>query len=328
MSTTDLGTPTPATPGVDIPASGTVETPTRRRRRRGHLDNGQQAPGVVESAVTLVVLLVCCLAVVIPFLGIISTSLSSAQHLNQSGGFVLWPDGLNLDAYRSVLSGGVVTRALLVSVGVTTVGTILSLAVSAMMAYGLSRPGSFGHRPILMLVLFSLLFSPGMIPLYLTVKQVGLLNSYWSLILPGLVSAFNIIVLRSFFMNIPQELFESARLDGASDWSIFTRVVLPLSKPVLAVIGLFYAVGYWNAFFGALIYLSDQSKWPLTLVMRTYVLDNNQLSGGDLGGVEALPPQPALQMAMLLVAIAPILFVYPFLQKHFASGMLTGAVKG
>jgi len=293
------------------------------------LDNGQQVPGLRERLLTGLVLFACCAAVIIPFVGIISTSLSSAGHINRSGGFVLWPDGFNLDAYRSVLSGGVVTRALLVSIGITTVGTALSLAVSAMMAYGLSRPGSFGHKPILMVVLFSLLFSPGLIPSYLTVKQVGLLNSYWALILPGLVSAFNIIVLRAFFMNIPQDLFESARLDGASDWSIFARVVLPLSKAVLAVIGLFYAVGYWNAFFGALIYLSDQGKWPLTLVMRTYVLDNAQLSGGDLGaGVDALPPQPALQMAMLLIAVAPILCVYPFLQKHFTTGMLTGAVKG
>lgn len=293
------------------------------------LENGQQAPVLGERILTGLVLFLCCAGVVIPFLGIVSTSLSSAAHINQSGGFVLWPDGFNLDAYRSVLSGGVVTRALMVSIGIATVGTLLSLAASAMMAYGLSRPGSFGHKPILMILLFSLLFSPGLIPSYLTVKQVGLLNSYWALILPGLVSAFNIIVLRAFFMNIPQELFESARIDGASDWAVFIRIVLPLSKAVLAVIGLFYAVGYWNAFFGALIYLSDQAKWPLTLVMRTYVLDNAQLSGGDLGaGLDALPPQPALQMAMLLIAVAPILFVYPFLQKHFTSGMLTGAVKG
>lgn len=300
-----------------------------RRSAAARLENGQLAPRGAERLLTAVVLLVCCLVVVVPFWGIISTSLSSSGHLNQHGGFVLWPDGFNIGAYRSVLSGGVVTRALMVSIGITAVGTILSLTVSAMMAYGLSRPGSVGHRPILLLVLFSLLFSPGLIPLYLTVKQVGLLDSYWSLILPGLVSAFNVIVLRSFFMNIPSELFESARIDGASDWGIFVRMVLPLSKPVLAVIGLFYAVGYWNSFFNALIYLSDQGKWPLTLVMRTYVLDNAQLAGGDLGaGVDALPPQPALQMAMLLIAIAPILVVYPFLQKHFTTGMLTGAVKG
>lgn len=312
----------------DVPAHIKPKARSGGRTRRPSLENGQQAPSGAERLLIGLVLTICSAAVAVPFLGIISTSLSSAKHLDQAGGFTLWPDGFHIGAYVSVLSGGVVTRALFVSIGVTTVGTLLSLIVSSMMAFGLSRPASFGHKPILMIVLFSLLFTPGLIPLYLTVKQVGLLNSYWSLILPGLVSAFNIIVLRSFFMNIPKELFESARIDGASDWHIFTRLVLPLSKPVLAVIGLFYAVGYWNAFFGALLYLSDQSKWPLTLVMRTYVLDNAQLSQADLSAVNVLPPQPALQMAMLVIAIFPILCIYPFMQKHFTTGMLTGAVKG
>lgn len=291
--------------------------------------HGQQRPGPGETILTAVVLLVCCAAVVVPFVGIIATSLSTADHINRAGGtFVLWPDGVSLDAYRAVLSGGVVLRALLVSIGVTLVGTALSVVVSAMLAYALSRPSSFGHRPMLLLVLFSLLFSPGLIPLYLTVKEVGLINSYWSLILPGVVSAFNVIVLRAFFMNIPSEVIESARIDGAGDFGIFTRIVLPLSRAVLAVIGLFYAVGYWNAFFNALIYLQDQTKWPLTLVMRTYVLQNAQFAQGELGASDVLAPQPALQMAILVIAILPILLVYPFLQRHFTAGMLTGAVKG
>ncbi len=313
---------------TDISALAKPTARSGRDKRRPTLENGQEAPSGAERLLFGLVLAICCAAVVVPFLGIVSTSLSTGEHLDQAGGFTLWPDGFNVGAYASVLSGGVVTRALFVSIGVTTVGTLLSVVVSSMMAFGLSRPGSFGHRTILMILLFSLLFTPGLIPLYLTVKQVGLLNSYWSLILPGLISAFNVIVLRSFFMNIPNELFESARIDGASDWHIFTRLVLPLSKAVLSVIGLFYAVGYWNAFFGALLYLSDQSKWPLTLVMRTYVLDNAQLSQAELSAAGALPPQPALQMAMLIIAIFPILCVYPFMQKHFTTGMLTGAVKG
>ena len=291
--------------------------------------NGQEPPGPGEKLLTAVVLIVACAAVIVPFIGIISTSLSSADHINRAGGsFVLWPDGFSLDSYRAVLSGGVVLRALMVSIGITTVGTLLSVTVSALLAYALSRPGSFGHRPMLLLLLFSLLFSPGLIPLYLTVKEVGLINSYWSLILPGLVSAFNVIVLRAFFMNIPGEVIESARIDGAGDLRIFLSIVLPLSKAVLAVIGLFYAVGYWNSFFNALIYLQDQTKWPLTLVMRTYVLQNAQFAAGELGAADVLAPQPALQMAILVIAIAPILFVYPFLQRHFTAGMLTGAVKG
>lgn len=290
--------------------------------------NGQPAPGRGETLLQVIVLGICCLTVLVPFLGIVSTSLSTGEHLDRSGGFVLWPDGIHLEAYRSVLAGGVVARSLLVSIGVTTIGTLCSLATSAMLAYGLSRPGSFGNRPILLIVLFSLLFSPGLIPLYLTVKQLGLINSWWALILPSLISAFNVIVLRAFFMNIPTELIESARIDGAGDLRIFTSVVLPLSKAVLAVIGLFYAVGYWNAFFNALLYLQDQSKWPLTLVMRTYVLQGNQLAASDMAAIDAVAPQPALQMAILVIAVVPILIVYPFLQKHFTAGMLTGAVKG
>ena len=299
---------------------------TGRRKRRGL----RARPGVVETLLKVVVLAVACLAVVIPFLGIVSTSLSSKEHLDQAGGFVLWPGGVSFGAYRTVLSGGVVTRALLVSIGVTLVGTLLSLLVTAMLAYGLSRPGSFGSRPALLIVLFSLLFSPGLIPVYLTVRGLGLIDTYAALILPGLVGGFNVIVLRSFFVSIPAEVLESARIDGAGDWQIFTRIVAPLSKAVLAVIGLFYGVGYWNSFFNALLYLNDQSRWPLPLVLRTYVLNNTQLSGSDLAaaGTDVLPAQPALQMAMLLIAIIPILIVYPFLQRHFTKGVITGAVKG
>ena len=308
-------------PAAETPSDG---RPPRRRRT-----SGLNRPSVPESVLKLVVLGVAVLAVAVPFLGIVSTSLSSKAHLDEKGGFVLWPDAVNLDAYRSVLSGGVVTRALLVSVGVTAVGTLLSLLVTSMLAYGLSRPGSFGSRPALLLVLVSLLFSPGLLPVYLTVRGLGLIDTYAALILPVLVSGFNVIVLRSFFMGIPAEVLESARIDGAGDWQIFTRIVAPLSKAVLAVIGLFYGVGYWNAFFGALIYLNDQSRWPLTLVLRTYVLNNTQLSAGDLSaGAETLPAQPALQMAMLLISIVPILLVYPFLQRHFTKGVITGAVKG
>ncbi|HEY0239679.1 MAG TPA: carbohydrate ABC transporter permease [Friedmanniella sp.] len=287
-------------------------------------------PGLPESLLKLAVLGVAVLAVVVPFVGIASTSLSSKAHLDTHGGFVLWPGGVSLDAYRTVLSGGVVSRALLVSIGVTSVGTLLSLLVTSMLAYGLSRPGSFGSRPALLVVLFSLLFSPGLIPVYLTVRGFGLIDTYAALILPGLVGGFNVIVLRSFFVNIPAEVLESARIDGAGDWQIFTRIVAPLSKAVLAVIGLFYGVGYWNAFFNALLYLNDQSRWPLPLVLRTYVLNNTELSAGDLAaaGAQALPAQPALQMAMLLVAVVPVLVVYPFLQRHFTKGVITGAVKG
>ncbi|MEV4265789.1 carbohydrate ABC transporter permease [Kribbella sp. NPDC049584] len=291
------------------------------------IDDG---PAMSSRVLKTLVLVVCCAVVVIPFLGVISTSIASQQHVTNSGGFVLWPDALHLDAYKAIFNGGVVQRALLVSVVIAVGGTLISLAGSTMLAYSLSRPGSFGQRPILMIVLFSILFSPGLIPNYLVVKQFGLLDSLFALILPTAISGFNVIVLRSFFMGIPDSVLDSARIDGAGDFRIFWSIVLPLSRAVLAVVGLFYAVGYWNAFFNAMLYISDTAKWPLQLVLRTYVINNTELSSGDLGGAAAdqLPPQESIQMAILVVSLVPILIVYPFLQRHFAKGMLTGAVKG
>jgi multiple sugar transport system permease protein/putative aldouronate transport system permease protein len=289
-----------------------------------------EGPAMSSRVLKTLVLVVCCAVVVIPFLGVISTSIASQQHVTNSGGFVLWPDALHLDAYKAIFNGGVVQRALLVSVVIALGGTLISLAGSTMLAYSLSRPGSFGQRPILMIVLFSILFSPGLIPNYLVVKQFGLLDSLFALILPTAISGFNVIVLRSFFMGIPDSVLDSARIDGAGDFRIFWSIVLPLSRAVLAVVGLFYAVGYWNAFFNAMLYISDTAKWPLQLVLRTYVINNTELSSGDLGGAAAdqLPPQESIQMAILVVSLVPILIVYPFLQRHFAKGMLTGAVKG
>ncbi|MGX7673525.1 carbohydrate ABC transporter permease [Plantactinospora sp. DSM 117369] len=276
-----------------------------------------------------VVLAVCCAAVVVPFLGIVSTSLATHEQITRDGGFVLVPDEVSFAAYAAILSGGVVTRATLVSLFVTVAGTALSMATTILLAYGLSRPRSVAHRPLLMVVLFALLFAPGIIPSYLVVKSLGLLDSYWALILPVAVNAFNVIILRAFFMDLPREVIDSARIDGAGDPAILFRIVLPLSKAVLAVIGLFYAVAYWNAFFSALLYLNDTAKWPLQLVLRTYVVNQTQLGVDQLGSAgAALPPQEAIQMAILVLSIVPVLVVYPFVQRHFTKGVLIGAVKG
>ncbi|MFC4036606.1 carbohydrate ABC transporter permease [Streptomyces polygonati] len=286
-------------------------------------------PTPLGRTVKTVILTVCCAAVLIPFAGIFATSLADRAEITRSGGFVLLPHGAHFAAYQAVLSGGVVTRALVVSLLVTAVGTVLSLVSTALLAYGLSRTDSVGHRPLLMTVLFALLFAPGIIPSYLVVKQFGLLDSYWSLILPAMVNAFNVVIVRAFFMELPRELLDSARIDGAGDWTVLWRIVLPLSRAVLAVVGLFYAVGYWNSFFGALLYLNDTSKWPLQLVLRTYVVNNTALGVDQIGaGGSSLPPQTAIQMAILVISIVPVLVVYPFVQRHFSKGVLTGAVKG
>jgi multiple sugar transport system permease protein/putative aldouronate transport system permease protein len=264
-----------------------------------------------------------------PFVAIVSTSLASREQITRSGGLVFLPDQVSFSAYQAILSGGVVTRATLVSLFVTLTGTALSLAATALLAYGLSRSGSFAHTPFLMIILFALLFTPGIIPSYLMVKSLGLLDTYWALILPVMINAFNVIVLRAFFMELPSEVIDSARIDGAGDFTILWRIVLPLSKAALAVIGLFYAVGYWNAFFSALLYLNDTAKWPLQLVLRTYVVNQSQVGVDQLGAVgEDIPPQEAIQMAILVLSIIPILVVYPFVQRHFTKGVLIGAVKG
>jgi multiple sugar transport system permease protein/putative aldouronate transport system permease protein len=287
---------------------------------------GSSPPSRAARAAKGVLLAVLCGIVAVPFLGVVSTSLADQKQVTRSGGFVLIPDRVTLRAYATIFNGGVVTRAVLISLFVTVVGTALSLLCTTTLAYGLSRPGSVAHKPMLMLVLGALLFAPGIIPSYLIVKQLGLLNSYWSLIVPSAVNAFNVIVMRAFFLELPVELTESARIDGAGDLTILRRIVLPLSKAVIAVIGLFYAVGYWNAFFNALLYINDNDKWALQLVLRTYVVNNSQLGG--YAGTEAIPPQQSLQMAILVISVVPILLVYPFLQRHFTKGVLTGAVKG
>lgn len=289
-----------------------------------------ERPNILVQAAKFVALLISAALVIIPFWSVFATSLANARTLDASaGGMVLWPGrGFSLAAYKAILSGGVVTRALLVSVGITIIGTLLSLAATAGLAYWLSRSRSFLAKPVLMLVLGAVLFSPGLIPSYLLVKQLNLLDSWWSLILPVLVNAFNVIVMRAFFQELPQELFESAAIDGASSLTILTRIVLPLSKAVLAVIGLFYAVAYWNAFFNALIYIQTDSKWPMALVLRTYVVNQTNIGGEQIGTTAGLPPQLAMEMAILVIAILPIMIVYPFIQRHFAKGVMIGAVKG
>ncbi|WP_052852619.1 carbohydrate ABC transporter permease [Streptomyces avicenniae] len=275
------------------------------------------------------VLLACCLLVIIPFLSVVSTSLADAQQVNSTGGYVLWPDNPSLDAYRAILNGGTVSRAMTVSVGVTLVGTLLSLAATASLAYGLSRPGSFGHRPVLLLLILSMLFVPGVIPSYLLVKELGLINSYWALILPMMINAFNVIVLRSFFMSVPRELLDSARIDGAGELQTLWRVVIPLSKASLAVVGLFYAVSYWNSFFQAMLYMNESAKWPMQLVLRTYVVNNATIGAGEASAAgAALPPSYALQAAILVLSVVPVALIFPFLQRHMNKGVMLGAVKG
>lgn len=285
-----------------------------------------EKPGPIEQAVKVAALVVVVLLVVYPFWTVIATSLADQADIARQGGLVLWPTRPSFDAYRILLNGGVVTDALVISIGITVVGTLANLVMTISFAYALSRPTVVGHKPMLLIALFTMLFSAGIIPNFLLVKSLGMQNSYAALIVPGLISAFNLVVMRNFFMAIPEELVDSARIDGAGDLRILWTITLPLSKAVIAVIGLFYAVEHWNSFFGAMIYLNDTAKWPLSLVLRAYVLQGQEATADQT--LESLPPDQSVQMAVVVLALVPILIVYPFLQKYFAKGVLTGAVKG
>ncbi|MEU3605595.1 carbohydrate ABC transporter permease [Streptomyces sp. NPDC035033] len=273
-------------------------------------------------------LVLACLAVLFPLWIVVVTSLSTKQAITEAGGLVIVPGDLTLIAYRELLGGGQVTRAVLVSLGVTLAGTLFSTTVSVLCAYGLSRPGSVGHRFILFTLMGTMFFGAGLIPTYLLVQTLGLTDTYLALILPSAVSVFNILVLRAFFMGISPELVDSARIDGAGDLRILWTIVMPLSRAVIAVITLFYAVGYWSAWFNASLYLNDQTMMPLQNVLIQLAQKQEipvglgqAVKAGNLSGL-------AVQMAVMVLALLPVAVLSPFVQKHFKKGMLTGAVKG
>ncbi|MFJ2829325.1 carbohydrate ABC transporter permease [Streptomyces sp. NPDC087263] len=288
----------------------------------------QGKPKPIALVLKGLALVLIAAVVIFPFLTVVSTSLATKKQIDANGGYVLWPTSVSFAAYRQIFDGTGVARSIVVSVGVTGVGTAFSLVCTVLAAYGLSRRGAIFQRGLLSFVLITLLFAPGMIPVYLMVKQLGMLDTYWALIIPGAVSAFNIVIVRGFIQAIPQELFDAARMDGAGEWRIFASIVLPLSKAVIAVVGLFIAVGYWNNYFDPLLYLNDSNKWPLQLVMRNFVLASSVATTSQNTAVQDLPPAQAMQMALVVVATLPILCAYPFLSKHMSKGMLTGAIKG
>ncbi|GAA1077726.1 MULTISPECIES: carbohydrate ABC transporter permease [Kitasatospora] len=299
-----------------------------RPSRPGARPAWEEEAGPVGKGLKGLTLSGICLLVLGPLWVVVVTSLSDAATVTDAGGLVVVPGHLTVRAYAEVLSGGAVTRAVLVSTGITLVGTAVSMTVSVLAAYGLSRPGSFAHRPILAMMMITMFFGAGLIPSYLLIQNLGLMDSYWSLILPGCVSVFNLLVLRSFFMGTAPELVDAARIDGAGEWRILWQVVLPLSRAVVAVISLFYAVGYWSSWFNASLYLNDQSRYPLQNVLNSFVLRHQAPTGMSQAINTGAVPGLSVQMAVMVIALVPVVCVYPFVQKHFQKGMLIGAVKG
>jgi putative aldouronate transport system permease protein len=274
-------------------------------------------------------MVILAVLMIFPFLYILSTSFASFQDTTANGILVI-PQHPTLEGYKWLWNGGVILPAFGVSVIVTAAATLIGVLLTAALAYGLSLRGMPGSKFFLWVVILTMLISAGLIPNYLLVRQLNLLDTLWALILPGVMSGFNVIVMRQFFMNIPQELIDCAHIDGANDWQVLWHVVMPLSKAVVAVIALFTAVAQWNSFFKAILYLSDSRLYPLSLIVRMLVLQGqtptDQMS--NLSTNAAPPPELALQMAAVVVTTVPILLIYPFLQKHFTKGVLTGSIKG
>jgi putative aldouronate transport system permease protein len=268
------------------------------------------------------------LLTVVPFLYMVLGSFAAPEEYAKQG-IVLIPTQFSLSAYTYIFSTDTIMRSLLNTVIITIAGTFINIVFTSLMAYPLSRKELLGRRPVMLLIIFSMLFSGGMIPTFLIVKALGLTNTLWSLLLPGAISAFNLIILKNFFQQMPEGLEESAKIDGCNDMMILFRIILPLSMPAIATFSLFYAVGHWNSFFSAILYINDTTKWPIQVLLRQVVIMSEGGIGDSSQVNEAIAlPHQSLKMAVITVSTLPILIVYPFLQKHFAKGVLLGSVKG
>jgi len=309
--------------------------PARRRRATPARPTWEERPTALGQAVKGLALAVVVGLVLFPLYTVVITSVSTQASIDRAGGLVVVPEGLTLRPYRDMLGGGTVSRALVIGLLLTLAGSVVSLVVSVLCAYGLSRKGSFGHRTLLMTLLVTMFFSGGIIPSFVVVANLfhGY-DQYWALVLPSAVSVFNILVMRAFYQGTATDLIDAARLDGAGDWRILWSVVLPTSRAVTAVMALFYGVGYWNNWFNVLLYMpADSERWPIQYVLYQYVSQGAKMPGVATAitgaAVDATQVAPlSLQMAMLVITLVPIVIVYPFVQRHFTKGMLTGAIKG
>ncbi|MFC0473307.1 carbohydrate ABC transporter permease [Halalkalibacter kiskunsagensis] len=281
----------------------------------------------IFNITNITLLSIVALLCVLPFIHVVASSFTTSAELAEKK-FVLFPTVFSLDAYRYIFSTDTVFKALLVSIGVTVGGTIWSMLLSTLTAYGLSRKDLVGRRFIMFFIVFTMLFNGGMIPTFLVVQYTGLLDSLLALIIPVSINAFNMIILKSFFQNLPDGLEESAKIDGCSDFGILFRIVIPCSMPAIATISLFYAVTYWNTYMHAILYLNDPSKWPVQVLLRQIVVLASGLNYDGSEFTSVPPPELTVKMAVIVVATIPVLIVYPFLQKYFAKGALIGSMKG
>ncbi|WP_312886335.1 carbohydrate ABC transporter permease [Paenibacillus plantarum] len=272
------------------------------------------------------ILSVISLSMILPFIHVAAKAFSSEAHVLAKD-ILLWPKGITTISFEYVLSNKQFYYSFGNSVFIAIVGTIISMSLTVLAAYPLSRKGLPYTRFMMLLFVITMFFNGGLIPTYLVVKQAGLLNSLWSLILPTALAPFNMILIRNFFMGVPDSLEESARMDGASNLRILTSIYLPLSVPALATVGMFYAVGYWNAFFQAMMYITDRQLMPLQMFLLQLVTDEKSADLVVNDVFREVTPE-TIRAAAILCAVVPILFVYPFIQRYFVKGVMLGAVKG
>ncbi len=277
------------------------------------------------NVINVIFLFCLAFATLYPFWDCLIVSMSSLKSYLSSG-IHLWPMEWAFDGYAYMFKSHELWTSYANSFFITLVGTAINMLITVMAAYVLSRPHLLGRRLLMFVAIFTMMFSGGLIPTYMLVRNVGLMNSLWAMILPSAINTYNLIILRNFFYSLPSELEESAFLDGCTDVGVLFRIMLPISKPALATIGLFYAVWHWNDFFSAIMYISDSRKYPLQLFLRSMLFETDAAysSGGESLFLLGQP----MKMAAIMMAIIPIMMMYPFFQKYFTKGALAGAVKG
>jgi len=277
----------------------------------------------VFDSVVVVLLIVVGLFALVPLLVVVASSFTPYSEVLAHGGYVLFPRKFTLEGYIAMWTTTRIPHAMLVSAFVTVVGTALNMVLSAGLAWPLSRKEMPGRTVILLALVFTTVFHAGIIPTYLVVKGTGLLNTVWAMIIPSALSVFNVFIMKTFFEGLPNELVESARLDGAGELRLLFKIILPLAVPVMLTIGLFYAVSNWNTFFAAVFYVRDPTLQPLQVVLRELLTDNLEAQYDP----EEVTPTATLRMAAVVISALPMIIVYPFVQRHFQKGVLIGSVK-
>ncbi|WP_438445494.1 carbohydrate ABC transporter permease [Gorillibacterium sp. sgz5001074] len=276
-----------------------------------------------------VFLILLSLVTLYPFFYVLVASLSDPIWMMQVRGLIWYPKGLSFEAYRLVFHNPSITTGYLNTLLYVTLGTALNILMTSFGAYALSRQNVMWRNPVMFLIVFTMFFNGGLIPTYLLIHDLGMVNTRWALIIPAAMSAYNLIIMRTSFQSVPVSLEESAKLDGANDFTILFRVILPLSMPVVAVMILFYGVAHWNSWFSALIYLRTRELYPLQLILREILVTSSTESMmTNVGGGDKTPIGETIKYATIIVATVPILLLYPFLQKYFVKGVMIGAIKG